>query len=120
MTIQADYLVDCSGFDDQAAHHFIYTDLMTTYQLPTTPAGSLQVNAYFEVEALCSSVGKIIVSGSGAAGNHYGPVDSFLGHQYAAVKTIESLSTHPWTKIRKLNPARSAYGWLQWVFNQRL
>jgi len=118
VTIQADYLVDCSGFDDQVAHHFIYTDLMTTYQLPTTPAGSLQVNAYFEIETLSSNAGKIIVSGSGAAGNHYGPVDSFLGHQYAAVKTIESLSTLPWTKLRPLNLVRSLRGWLQWILNR--
>jgi len=117
-TIQADYLIDCSGFDDQIAHHFIYTDLTATYQLPTTPAGSLQVSANFEVEALSTPIGKVIVSGSGAAGNHYGPVDSFLGHQYAAVKTIESLSLLPWTKIRQLNPVGSVRAWLQWLFNR--
>jgi len=118
LTIQADYLIDCSGFDDQIAHHFIYTDLMATYQLPTTPAGSLQVNPNFEVETLSTPIGKVIVSGSGAAGNHYGPVDSFLGHQYAAVKTIESLSMLPWTKIRQLNPVSSVRAWLQWLFNR--
>jgi hypothetical protein len=118
MTIETDYLIDCSGFDDHIAQHFLYADLMTTYQLPVTLVGSLQVNDYFEIEALSSANGKVFVMGSGAAGNHYGPVDSFFGHQYAAIQSMEKLTTLPWTGARKLNAVSSTYGWLHWVLNQ--
>jgi len=117
-TVEADYLIDCSGFDDRLAHHFLYADLIKTYQLGVTGIGTLPVNNYFEIEALASDWGSVFVTGNGAAGNHYGPVDSFWGHQYAALQSVEKLADLPWTKISKLSAASSLVGWLQWVLNR--
>lgn len=119
-TLVADYLIDCSGFDDRVAHHFIYADLITTYQIARTPVGALRVDKHFGIPDFASERSALFVTGAGAAGNHYGPVDSFLGHQYAAVKIIEKLETMPGLALRHLDPVRSAYGWLQWVANRRI
>jgi len=117
-TLAADYLIDCSGFDDRLGHHFLYADLIKTYQLGVTGIGTLRVNHYFEIEALASDWGSVFVTGNGAAGNHYGPVDSFWGHQYAALQSVEKLADLPWTKVRKLTAASSLVGWLQWALNR--
>ncbi|NJL69261.1 MAG: hypothetical protein HC894_26300, partial [Microcoleus sp. SM1_3_4] len=59
-------------------------------------------------------------------GGPYAPVDSFLGLQYAALRSVESLaqvrepkvSGRESSAIRKLSAGRSLVQWLKWIFNR--
>lgn len=114
--VEVDWVVDCSGFDDRALRNPVYADLVRMYDLPLNASGCFIVNEHFEIEPMATPLGSIFVSGVGAAHNTYGPVDSFMGHHYSAIKSIERLAALPQATIKRLSPISSLFGWLKWAF----
>ena len=91
-------------------------DLIQMYQLPRNPMGKLDVSAEFEITTLRNGAGRVFGAGVLTLGGPFGPVDSFLGLQYAAHRSIELLATQqslPY--LRPLSMPRSAAQWMRWA-----
>ncbi|MEM8862761.1 MAG: FHA domain-containing protein, partial [Chloroflexota bacterium] len=114
-TILANYIVDATGLDSSIESHSLLHDLVGQYNLPLNPKGRLHVSNSFELEDMRLSHGQMYASGVSTLGGPYAPVDSFLGLQYAAQRSVSHLARHAETGVRELHGLRSFYQWTRWV-----
>ncbi|MEM7693606.1 MAG: FHA domain-containing protein [Pseudomonadota bacterium] len=128
-SINADFVVDCTGLIADLARSPFLSDLIETYGLQRNvtgraPDGSpekyagLKTDAAFEVSGLRTNTGRAYVSGQLAGGGPYAPVDSFLGLQYAALRAVDDLCDHE-PSLSAIGPFGSATGWLKWCAGAR-
>lgn len=110
--LKYDFKIDCTGFDEQAINHKLYSTLIKKHGLPVNPDGSIKTGEFFEVEKLCSYKGRLFITGPAAG--FTGPTDSFFGQQYAAFKTLESLN------VMKLDFIESFSGWYKWLMHKKI
>ncbi len=61
--------------------------------------------------------GRVYAAGAITLGGPYAPVDSFLGLEYAGLRSVESLAKAKAAGIRKLSVWRSLVQWLKWILN---
>ncbi len=113
MTIDADHVFDATGLEPGATHHPLIADLLAFSPVATNRLGGLRTAADWTVEGGDSGDGHLFASGRTARGGHYGPVDSFLGLQQAALSIADTLADAGFGE--RLGPLRSARGWLQWI-----
>jgi hypothetical protein len=111
----ADYLFDCTGLNTESKNHPLMEDLNRCYNLRQNGSGSWEVSADFEVKPLRNGRGQVFTSGVMAAGNAFAPVDSFLGLQYAAQRSIMALLEEKAPGLRPLKGSESLYQWWRWV-----
>jgi len=118
LQLHADFIIDATGLDAKVKTNPLLDDLTTHYQLPVNPLGRLAVSNDFElVEMRSGNQGKMYAAGAMTLGGPYAAVDSFLGLQYAALRSIAHLATHRAPRLRRLNGLRSLNQWLNWVVN---
>ncbi|NJR26201.1 MAG: FHA domain-containing protein [Richelia sp. CSU_2_1] len=129
--LEADFIIDATGLDAKVKTSPLLDDLVVQYNLPLNQLGRLSVQNDFEVLELRNSSedgtqGRVYAAGAITLGGPYAPVDSFLGLQYAALRSVESLaqvrepkvSGRESSAIRKLSAGRSLVQWLKWIFNR--
>jgi hypothetical protein len=114
--LHADALIDATGLEGGVAGSPLLRDLIQFSGARTNLLGALAVAPNFEVEGTRHDPGRLYASGLIAAGGAYGPVDSFLGLQYAALTIAGDLAR---LRIcRRLTPARSLRQWWRWMRNR--
>ncbi|GGA99745.1 FHA domain-containing protein [Allosediminivita pacifica] len=126
-SFEADYLVDCTGLVADLSRSLFLADLLNTYELPQNhawrerdgtwqpgPRTGLEVSNAFEIEGLRNGSGRVYAAGQVTAGGPYLAVDSFLGLQYAALRSVDDIGANRLTAMRPIGPARSAIQWLRW------
>lgn len=118
MTITADHVFDATGFDPDASHHGVIADLLAFSPVSTNKLGGLRTAADWTVEGGASGDGLMFASGRTARGGYYGPVDSFVGLQQAALSIADTLASAGFGA--RLTPLRSARGWFQWIGGKSL
>jgi pSer/pThr/pTyr-binding forkhead associated (FHA) protein len=117
--LEADFIIDATGLDAKVTSHPLLEDLVQCYQLPLNTLGRLDVSNSFEVETMRSgNQGRIYAAGAMTLGGPYAAVDSFLGLQYAALRSVEELVSIGAPNVRSLHPPRSMTQWMKWAFNQ--
>ncbi|MEG4280545.1 FHA domain-containing protein [Microcoleus sp. MON1_C1] len=121
--LEADFIIDATGLDAKVKTSPLLNDLVVQYNLPLNGLGRLSVNNDFEVPELRNSSGsntegRVYAAGAITLGGPYAPVDSFLGLQYAALRSVESLAANRVAGVRKLSVWRSFVQWLKWIFNK--
>ncbi|MEG4200972.1 FHA domain-containing protein [Microcoleus sp. Pol12A5] len=121
--LEADFIIDATGLDAKVKTSPLLNDLVAQYNLPLNGLGRLSVNNDFEVPELrnssgCNTEGRVYAAGAITLGGPYAPVDSFLGLQYAALRSVESLAANRVAGVRKLSVWRSFVQWLKWIFNK--
>lgn len=121
--LEADFIIDATGLDAKVKTSPLLEDLVAQYNLPLNGLGRLSVSNDFEVPELrntsvSNGEGRVYTAGAIALGGPYAPVDSFLGLQYAALRSVESLATKGAPGVRKLSVCRSFVQWLKWIFNK--
>ncbi|MEG5034689.1 FHA domain-containing protein [Microcoleus sp. AT3-D2] len=121
--LEADFIIDATGLDAKVKTSPLLNDLVAQYNLPLNGLGRLSVNNDFEVPELRNSSasnteGRVYAAGAITLGGPYAPVDSFLGLQYAALRSVESLAANRAAGVRKLSVWRSFVQWLKWIFNK--
>ena len=62
--------------------------------------------------------GRMYAAGAITLGGPYAAVDSFLGLQYAALCSVDSLAKTKAPGLHRLNLLSSSLQWLKWVANQ--
>ncbi|MEG4056353.1 MULTISPECIES: FHA domain-containing protein [unclassified Microcoleus] len=121
--LEADFIIDATGLDAKVKTSPLLNDLVAQYNLPLNGLGRLSVNNDFEVPELRNSSGsntegRVYAAGAITLGGPYAPVDSFLGLQYAALRSVESLAANRVAGVRKLSVWRSFVQWLKWILNK--
>ena len=110
-----DFLIDATGFDPALDHNPLLADLLEQYNLTLTSRGRLVVSDQFEIEGLRTGGGRAFAAGIIAAGGAYAPVDSYMGLQYAALRSLDHLAGLGVPGLRRLDGLRSLTGWLRWA-----
>ncbi len=121
--LEADFIIDATGLDAKVKTSPLLEDLVAQYNLPLNGLGRLNVSNDFEVPelrntSLSNGEGRVYTAGAITLGGPYAPVDSFLGLQYAALRSVESLAANGAPGVRKLSVCRSFVQWLKWIFNK--
>ncbi|MGB3518875.1 MAG: FHA domain-containing protein [Elainellaceae cyanobacterium] len=115
--LQADFIIDATGLDAQVSANPLLDDLVTCYGLPLNPLGRLAVSQDFELPDLRSGQGRVYAAGAMTLGGPYAAVDSFLGLQYAALRSVDSLAAAKAPGLHRLSGVRSLLQWMKWVMN---
>ncbi len=118
MRLEADFIIDATGLDAKVKTNPLLDDLVTHYNLPLNHLGRLVVSDEFELVEMRNQKGKMYATGATTLGNSYAPVDSFLGLQYAALRSVDSLASAKSPGLHRLNAVSSFGQWLKWVVNQ--
>ncbi len=121
--LEADFIIDATGLDAKVKTSPLLDDLVAQYNLPLNGLGRLNVSNDFEVPELrntsvSNGEGRVYTAGAITLGGPYAPVDSFLGLQYAALRSVKSLAAKGAPGVRKLSVCRSFMQWLKWIFNK--
>ena len=123
--LTADFVVDCTGLIARVDETPILADLVRIYDLPRNRAAGdgaelrlagLAVNTAFEVTGLQNGRGHVWAAGVVTANGPYAAVDSFLGLQYAALRSADHLGLIGAPRVAKFGPLRSATQWVKWCF----
>jgi hypothetical protein len=124
----ADYVVDCTGLVAKLDETPLLADLTRTYDLarnrvsrsgsPETSLAGLAVTNSFEVAGLRNGRGHVWVAGVVAANGPYAVVDSFLGLQYAALRSADELGTLRAPGVSRMGPLKSFGQWLRWCLGR--
>jgi hypothetical protein len=111
----ADYIVDCTGLEASLSASPLLQDLVTHHGLALNPRGRLDVGNDFAVRGMENGDGRMYASGAMTLGGPYAPVDSFLGLQYSAQRSVYALCGHGSAGLTALNPITSLGQWVRWA-----
>ncbi len=114
ISLTTDFIIDCTGLELALDSNPLLKDMADCYRLGRNPKGRLRVTNDFEVEGMSNGPGRVYASGSSTLGGPHAAVDSFLGLQYAALRSVENLEAlrAPW--LQPLTPPRSFSQWTRW------
>jgi pSer/pThr/pTyr-binding forkhead associated (FHA) protein len=115
--LRADFIIDATGLDAKVTTNPLLDDLVNCYALPLNPLGRLSVSNEFEVLPLRSPQGQVYAAGAMTLGGPYAAVDSFLGLQYSALRSLDSLVADKAPGLQYFGGVRSVVQWMKWVVN---
>jgi len=124
--VLVDYIIDCTGLIADIKKSPFLSDLLQTYKLPQnitsgnaqkTTFGGFKVSNTFEIEGLRNGNARVFASGQLVSGGPYAAVDSFLGLQYCALRSVESLSESNSNAVQSMPFYRSFHQWTKWCRN---
>lgn len=118
LELKTDYVVDCTGLESKPKANPLLQDLISHYDLPLNSIDRIQVKNDFEIRDLRNGKGRLYASGIITFGGPYAAVDSFLGLQYAAQRSVDALVKAKAPKLRYLNGFASLGQWFKWALNQ--
>ena len=116
--IEADFVIDCTGLVSNPRDNPLLNDLITHYNLDLNPQGRLHVENSFEVKKMRNDRARMYAAGIITLGGPYAPVDTFLGLQYAAHRSTESLAQFRAPNVYYIEGGRSLWQWFKWATNQ--
>jgi pSer/pThr/pTyr-binding forkhead associated (FHA) protein len=111
----ADFVIDCTGLEEHLEDHPLLSDLQAHYQLEHNAHGRLSIDSTFKVTGMANRGGRMYASGTPVFGGPFAPVDSFLGLQYAAWRSVEALVALGAPGLRPMTGLRSLRQWLTWA-----
>ncbi len=115
LRLEADFIIDATGLDAKVEANPLLADLVSCYDLPLNVLGRLQVANDFEVTGLRNGQGRVYAAGAVTLGGPHAAVDSFLGLQYAALRSVDSLAAARAPQVRYLNGLASLQQWWKWA-----
>ncbi|MFM6106287.1 MAG: FHA domain-containing protein [Sphaerospermopsis kisseleviana] len=118
-TLNADFIIDCTGLVSNPLESPFLKDLILHYDLELNPQGRFHVENNFEIKKLRNNRSRIYAAGIITLGGPYAPVDTFLGLQYAAHRSIEALAAVKAPGVRYIQGIYSLWQWLKWALNQK-
>ncbi|HEX2911074.1 MAG TPA: hypothetical protein VH186_09720 [Chloroflexia bacterium] len=89
--------------------------LYTRYNLALNPLDRLHVENDFEVPGMRNDYDRMYAAGAPTLGGPNAGVDTFLGLQYAALRSVEALRHLPGTSLKPINGFRSIRQWIKWA-----
>jgi hypothetical protein len=122
--LQADFIVDCTGLIADLDANPVLRDLIEAYKLTRNRASGrgaeqrlsgIKVTNDFEVHGMRNGNGRVYAAGVVTLNGPYAAVDSFLGLQYAALRSVDHLASEKAPAVSGMRPIRSAAQWLKWL-----
>jgi pSer/pThr/pTyr-binding forkhead associated (FHA) protein len=117
--LTADFVIDCTGLISDPLESPFLKDLILHYDLDFNPEGRFHVENNFEIKKLRNDRSRIYGAGIITLGGPYAPVDTFLGLQYAAHRSMEALAAAKAPGVRYIEGIYSLWQWLKWALNQK-
>jgi pSer/pThr/pTyr-binding forkhead associated (FHA) protein len=126
VNLAADYVIDCTGLIADLDANPVLRDLVDTYSIrrnkvsgngPEQRLSGLYVSNGFEVEDMRNGTGRVYAAGVTTLNGPYAAVDSFLGLQYSALRSVDELGAQKAPGITKMGPIRSVAKWWRWCRN---
>ncbi len=127
LDLVADYVVDCTGLVSRIDETPILADMIRIYDLARNKAAGtgaelslagLGVSNSFEVPGLQNGRGRVWAAGVVTASGPYAAVDSFLGLQYAALRSVDQLGLLRAPGVSRFGPLRSFGQWVRWCLGR--
>ncbi|MBD2580284.1 FHA domain-containing protein [Oscillatoria sp. FACHB-1406] len=115
LRLEADFIIDATGLDADVTASPLLNDLVTHYELSRNPLKRLNVSNDFELVEMRAQRGAMYAAGAITLGGPYAAVDSFLGLQYAALRSVYHLATQRAPSLKALNPFSSCGQWWKWA-----
>lgn len=115
LELLADFIIDATGLAANLEGNPLLKDLVQHYHLPRNIKDRLKVTTDFEVAEMRNGRARMFASGVATLGGAFAPVDSFLGLQYAALRSLDLLARERIPGLLALNAFRSALQWLRWA-----
>ncbi|HRF09221.1 MAG TPA: FHA domain-containing protein [Xanthobacteraceae bacterium] len=121
--VVADYVLDCTGLIGDISHSPLLRDLAETYKLPRTlgvgggKIGGIFVTPDFEISALRNGNGRAYAAGQITLGGPQPGVDTFLGMQYSALRSVDHMAVLGAPHLSLFGPLRSFSQWIRWCTN---
>ncbi len=113
--LEANYIIDATGLETGIDQNALLADLCSHYRLPRNTQNRLHISPDFEVEAMRNGNGNVYACGVATLGGPFAAVDSFLGLQYAAQRSVDHLTAQRAQHLRHLNGVRSLRQWSRWA-----
>ncbi|HEU5199315.1 MAG TPA: FHA domain-containing protein [Ktedonobacterales bacterium] len=113
--LTTDFIIDCTGLEATIDSNALLKDMVDMYHLERNPKGRLKVTGDFEAPGMLNGYGHFYASGAMTLGGPLAPVDSFLGLQFAAMRSVDALARLHAPGLRRLNGLRSFIQWTRWV-----
>ena len=113
--IPADFVIDATGLETGVEVSPLLKDLVEHYDLELNPLGRLPVENDFEVPGMRNGEGRVYAAGAMTLGGPHAGVDTFLGLQYAARRSVDALAVLGAPSLRRLNGVKSIVGWAKWA-----
>lgn len=113
--LEADFVIDATGLESNIDANPLLKDLMDKYSLPRNPLGRIHVENDFEMAGMRNGQGRMYAAGVITLGGPYAAVDSFLGLQYAAQRSVDSLVRAGAPGLHYLDGLRSVGQWIRWA-----
>jgi lysine/ornithine N-monooxygenase len=114
-TLNTDFVIDCTGLESSLDSNPLLADLLGRYQLRRNAKRRLYVTNDFEVPDMGNKIGRMYAAGVMTLGGPYAPVDSFLGLQYAAFRSVNHLKSLDARGLRGLGTYRSITQFARWA-----
>jgi pSer/pThr/pTyr-binding forkhead associated (FHA) protein len=114
LSLSVEYVIDCTGLVAGLDRSPLLADLTATYDLPRNPLGRLAVSDDFEVSAMRNGDARMYAAGAPTMGGPFAAVDSFLGLQYAALRSVDDMRRAA-RGIKPLRGLRSLWQWQRWM-----
>lgn len=111
----SDFMIDCTGLAKSMDDNPLLKDMVSSYHLRRNAKGGLDVANDFEVLGMGNGSGRVYASGVTTLGGPHAVVDSFLGLQYAALRSVEALTSQHAPGLHQLTPRRSTSEWVRWM-----
>ena len=116
--LDARFIIDATGLPGTIDESPLISDLQKTYNLEINPMQRLAVANDFEVLGMRTQIGRMYAAGAMTFGGPHAAVDSFLGLQYSALVSVDSLANISGSGVKYLNGISSLVQWWKWVLNQ--
>ena len=117
-TLDADFILDCTGLVSTIESNPLLKDLVEHHGLGRNVQNRLDVADDFEIRGMRNAhqgAGRIYASGVATLGGPYAPVDSFLGLQYSAQRSVDAMERARAPHLRHLSAGRSLSQWMKWA-----
>lgn len=113
--VTTEFIIDATGLQASVQSHPLLADVIDCYELDLNIKGRLTVTDAFELAGLRNGKGRVYAAGAMTFGNHFAPVDSFIGLQYAALLSLDNMVSAQTPHLKRLNGWRSLAGWMRWA-----
>lgn len=113
--LAADFIIDCTGLEAALKDNSLLRDMVEHYGLEPNPRGRLSVGNDFSITGLENDPGRAFAAGAITLGGPYAAVDSFLGLQYAALASVDTLTRLRGPSLRRLDGPRALAQWARWA-----
>lgn len=125
--LTAEFVIDCTGLVANIEEAPLLADMIRVYDLARNKASGdgpeqrltgLNVTNSFEVAGLQNGRGRVWAAGTITSNGPYAAVDSFLGLQFAALRSVDQLGSLRAPGVSRFGPLRSCAQWFKWCFGR--